>query len=446
MLELLQSGLISMWLQLAWLQVDGQLLKPQPGFSLMLWPGVPGFVLPGNQDPITQNTVQQYLQKLSSHGITVSHQGIWMQSGLAELANYQGTVPRSAASLTKVATSLVALQQLGPNYQFATLIKAKGPVTNGVVQGDLLVIGSGDPLFVWEEAIAVGNALNQMGIKRVNGNLIVSSQFYMNYEDNPRVAGELLLEALDATKWSVEATEAFSTLPQNTPKPQVEILGQVKVATGNLSDQDAVLLLRHQSPILANLIKEMNKFSNNEMAHMLAHVVGGSEVIQTQAADSAGVPENEIQLINGSGLGVENRISPRAVGAMLVAIQSYVQKFGLSVADLFPIAGFEPSTVDGRKIPPGTVVKTGTLSAVSALAGVIPSRDRGLVWFAIINSGDDVDALRDGQDELLQQLIKQWGTVTTIPKPIAPHTKVGSPPDFSFGDPKRNEIFFSARG
>jgi len=44
--------------------------------------------------------------------------------------------------------------------------------------------------FVWEE-IALGNSLNQLGIKRVTGNLVITSNFAMNYKFNPSVAGQL---------------------------------------------------------------------------------------------------------------------------------------------------------------------------------------------------------------------------------------------------------------
>jgi len=64
---------------------------------------------------------------------------------------------------------------------------------------------------------------------------------------------------------------------------------------------------------------EMNIYSNNEMAEMLAQS-GERSPVQQQAPLPL-VPQSEIQLVNGSGLGVENRISPRAVCAMFIAIQ-----------------------------------------------------------------------------------------------------------------------------
>jgi len=78
----------------------------------------------------------------------------------------------------------------------------------------------------------------------------------------------------------------------------------------------------------------MNIYSNNEMAEMLAPSLGS-------AVSSNFLPlplgaQSEIQLVNGSGLGVANRISPRAVCAMFVAIQR--ELLLAEVAD-FPVAG-----------------------------------------------------------------------------------------------------------
>src|SRR5687767_4280623 len=49
------------------------------------------------------------------------------------------------ASNQKILTGAVALEQLGPDYRFATSLVATGPVEGGVLRGDLAVIGGGDP-------------------------------------------------------------------------------------------------------------------------------------------------------------------------------------------------------------------------------------------------------------------------------------------------------------
>jgi len=94
-------------------------------------------------------------------------------------------------------------------------------------------------------------------------------------------------------------------------------------------------------------------------------------------------------------------------------------------------------------MPYATVMKTGTLRDVSALAGVIPTRDRGLVWFAIINRGPQVSAFRTNQDQLLQSIVKQLEVAPHIPSTITPH----SPKYFSpeLGAASRNDILLLAK-
>jgi serine-type D-Ala-D-Ala carboxypeptidase/endopeptidase (penicillin-binding protein 4) len=429
-LELLGSGLISMWLDIAGLPTN-------LGNEVAAWQDTPWTVLLSNTDPVAQTTLQQYLKELNTRGLGVQGQGVWLQAGTSLLADHQGTTPLPAASLTKVATSLVALKTWGPQHQFETLVSATGPIQNGVLQGDLVVQGSGDPLFVWEEAIALGNALNQLGIKRVAGNLVVASNFAMNFEFEPIKAGTFLKEGLDYRTWTEEPQYQYQTLPPGTPRPQVEIAGSVRAAT--LPNPKQFLLVRHQSLPLSQILKLMNIYSNNAIAEMLAQSAGGASVVAQQAALIAGVPQTEIQLINGSGLGPENRISPRAVCAMFISIQRYLRPYALSVADLFPVAGRDGGTIEDRGIPTFAAVKTGTLWDVSTLAGVVPTRDRGLVWFAILNRGADLDGLRGAQDTLLQRLLKQWGNLATAPLPLASHS-LGKPEETGLGDPRRIQI------
>ncbi len=434
MLQLFGSGLISLWLEMAGVQP-----KPVDALEFLTLNSRPGLVLAPDSQPFAADTVQEYLQQLEAAGLLRSNQGIWLQSGPVLLANNQGTQPLPAASITKVATSLAALKTWGANHQFETLVGATGPINNGVLQGDLVIQGGGDPFFVWEEAIALGNSLNRMGIKRIAGNLVISGNFAMNYQTNPLQAGQLLQQALNATTWSREATAQYLTMPQGTPRPQVAIAGTVQVTP--LPNPKQILLVRHRSLPLSEILKEMNIYSNNEMSEMLAQNLGGARVVQSIAANAARVPPQEIQLINGSGLGVENRISPRAACAMLMAIQRELMPAQLSVADLFPVSGRDRrGTMEARRIPQATVIKTGTLRDVSALAGVLPTRDRGLVWFAIINRGTNIEGLRVRQDQLLQRLLKQWQVTATVPAAIAPKSSNSTP--ISLGAASRNEILY----
>lgn len=427
MLDIIVSGAIA-WLN-TFTETDGQL---QP-LKLFPWEESAIFDLPSSSgDLVTETLVTAYLQNLTAKNLSVERQGIWVQSDWNILANNRGKIPLRAASLTKIATTLAALSEWEAQHQFTTDIYVTGDLENGVITGDLIVKGTGDPLFVWEEAIALGNALNQLGIEEIRGNILVSDRFYMNYEDRSLAAGELLTQALDRQLWSLETTRQYLQMPAGTKQPEVAIAGQVRAI--NFLPANARLLIRHRSLPLAEILRQMNIYSNNSMAQMLADLVGGADRVAKVSAEIAGFPIAEIELINGSGLGEENRISPRAVCQMLMAIDRLLQSHSFNAADLFPTAGRDlVGTVRDRGLPSGTTIKTGTLDRVSALAGVIPTSDRGNVYFSIINYGGQIEYFRQQQDKLLNELVQTWQLI---------------PNNFNFleekswylGDPKRNYL------
>lgn len=388
---------------------------PQPTI-----PDRPLVLSPDNPDRSVSPTISQYLNTLAAGGFAPDNQGVWIQSGDTLLANHQGTIPLPAASLTKVATSLVTLQTFGPDRQFITEISATGPIAEGTLQGDLVVTGGQDPLFVWEEAIAVGNVLNQMGIQRVTGDLIITDKFYMNFESDPTVAGNLLLQGLNAQIWPSEAEAQYLTLPPGTPRPQVAIAGSVRVASAPPANLQP--LVRHHSLPVLELVKKMNQYSNNLMAEMFAEAVGGAAVVAQKAAETTGVPPEEIQLINGSGLGEENRISPRAVCALFLALERYLKPYNLTVGDAIAIVGEDEGILNQRQIPRFSVVKSGSLDNVSALAGALPTQSQGSVWFAIMNGGNNLEGFRLEQEALLNVLLQQWGAVTALPTDLKPNS------------------------
>jgi D-alanyl-D-alanine carboxypeptidase/D-alanyl-D-alanine-endopeptidase (penicillin-binding protein 4) len=341
-----------------------------------------------------------------------------MQTDTQFLAEHQGSEPLPAASLTKVATSLAALKLLGVNHRFLTGIGLVGTVKDGVLQGDLVIQGGKDPFFVWEDAIALGNTLSQMGIRQVQGNLVLTGPFSMNFESEPGKSGDLLRQGLNAALWPAEAAQQHQTLPPGTPKPQVAFSGTVQVAAA--PPQGVQPIVEHRSLPLVELLKRMNRYSNNAMAEMVAESIGGAQVVAQQAIAATGVPASEIRLVNGSGLATENEISPRAACALFRALGQYLQPQGLTIANVLTVVGRDEGILDGRPLPAAAVLKSGTLDMVSALAGAIPTQKYGVVWFAILNGEGDVETSRKAQEQFLAQLQQQWGIAPTIPTAIQP--------------------------
>jgi D-alanyl-D-alanine carboxypeptidase/D-alanyl-D-alanine-endopeptidase (penicillin-binding protein 4) len=240
----------------------------------------------------------------------------------------------------------------------------------------------------------------------------------------------LLKIGLDQSKWSKETQKAFQSLPGGTQAPQVKILGMVRAS--QIRPENARLLLRHQSLTLTELLRQMNIYSNNVMSEMLAELLGGPAAVDAINTKITGVGAEEIQLINGSGLGVENRLSPRAVIEILKALDRKLANQPIKVADLFPVGGRDTKgTMQWRAIPKGVMIKTGTLAQVSALAGEIPTQERGKVWFVIMNAGSsNIEGFRNQQDRVLQALDQHWQ--------ILPEATKGSISERAFlGDPSR---------
>jgi D-alanyl-D-alanine carboxypeptidase/D-alanyl-D-alanine-endopeptidase (penicillin-binding protein 4) len=224
---------------------------------------------------------------------------------------------------------------------------------------------------------------------------------------------------LNAQLWPAEAQTQYKALPPGTPQPQVAIAGSVQVKPSTPSNVRP--LVRHYSFPVAELLKKMNQYSNNKMAEMIANAVGGAKVVALKAAQAAGVPQTEILLVNGSGLSELNSISPRAVCAMFLAIERSLQPHNMTIGDVFAIVGQDQGILAERQLPPLTVVKSGSLNTVSALAGAFPTQQQGIVWFATMNGGNNLEGFRAQQESLLKSLVNQWGAVQSLPAQLTPN-------------------------
>ncbi len=77
------------------------------------------------------------------------------------------------ASVTKMITSLYALENLGPAYRFATKVLATGPLVEGKIVGDLVLAGGGDPTFDTDRMADLVARLAAGGVKGLTGRFVV---------------------------------------------------------------------------------------------------------------------------------------------------------------------------------------------------------------------------------------------------------------------------------
>ncbi len=81
--------------------------------------------------------------------------------------------PMPPASTMKAVTAIYALRRLGPGYTFETRLMATGPVSNGKLEGDLVLVGGGDPTLDTDRLADLGIALREAGVSEVTGRFLV---------------------------------------------------------------------------------------------------------------------------------------------------------------------------------------------------------------------------------------------------------------------------------
>ncbi len=262
--------------------------------------------------------------------------------------------------------------------------------------------------------------LNRLGVRNVTGDLVVAPRFTMNFDWSTQRSGDQLYDTLDATRRSAAATRAWHDLQTATGEtaglqtvPSVAVMGAVYVDSVPARSR---LLLTHQSSKLVDVLKALLCFSNNFMAERIGDTLGGAAGVQQMMIREFGINPAEIKLASTSGLGV-NRVTPRAMMKLFRALRTELAKYKLNVADIMPVAGIDPGTLQKRyTVMPsrGSVIaKTGTLirtdGGASALIGQMRTAGGETLLFVICNMYGSVLRFREYQDTLVTQIQSTHG-------------------------------------
>lgn len=357
---------------------------------------------------------------------------------------YAEDEPINPASVVKVATTLRALEVLGPDHRFETRFAIRGIFNedSGAIEGDLVVLGGGDPDFHAENAFLVARKLRDAGVRRVTGRLLVNETFWMGWEggsarrekDPKRRAIQMatrLRTALDPQRWPKDTRRTWTNFATATGRRGatpvgVVIAGGVGVLEGTAPERTLVV---HRSNSLQRILKRFNTHSNNDIERLEATIGNAEELGLALAARWAAPPES-VRLATLSGLGV-NRLSPRMIVRLLHDLRETCQRLGISVEDLLPVAGCGASTLrhyPGLRSGPADRVlaaKTGTLTetdgGVAVLAGVVQTGDGERIFCtAAPRSGQALSDARQAEARWVLELIAGHATAgpTSCPQPM----------------------------
>jgi len=143
------------------------------------------------------------------------------------------------ASVMKLVTTYAALEKLGPAYRWKTEVYRDGEVRSGVLRGNLILKGYGDPNFQVQDFWRLLMRLQQLGIRSVHGNLIIDKT-YFNPQTTAITFDEEVWRAYNATpsaflvggrKTSLQfdVVDGQVQVQQEFPIPEVEIQSELKI-------------------------------------------------------------------------------------------------------------------------------------------------------------------------------------------------------------------------
>jgi D-alanyl-D-alanine carboxypeptidase/D-alanyl-D-alanine-endopeptidase (penicillin-binding protein 4) len=333
------------------------------------------------------------------------------------------------ASNQKIITGSVALALLGPDYRYKTTFVGLGSIRDSVLDGDLIVVGRGDPTV--SNRAQGGNAMTWMarvadsliahGIKRVNGglrsgfNAFPDSIYGYGWEwddlttDSGAPVDELLYnEGMTTVTTKIAGRDTLVEMATRTPaRTYLQALAAALAARGivvarGVSDTtaifaDGVTLFEVSSPPLREILRYLEKPSQNQIAEILLHTIGlertsigsadsGAAVVSRQLI-AWGAARDGFVYYDGSGLSRHDLVSPETIVRTLVAIQrdTAFQAF----YDALPVAGVDGTLrtrMVGTRAAGNMHAKTGTLQFVRSLSGYVTDVDGDRLVFSLLHN------------------------------------------------------------
>lgn len=405
--------------------------------------------------------------------------------------------PRNPASVMKMLTTLVALDVLGPAYRWDTNIYILGDVEKGVLDGDLLIEGRGDPFLVTERFWQMLRNLRRAGVHEINGNLLLDDSYFSvpfydaaEFDHEPLRAYNVGPNALLSNLKVVRYTFAPDILNGNViigldpVLKDLTVRNRLKLSAGScrgyqrgiaisMNEQlDVVTFsgdfpagcdvysmsrtaLSHnqytyslfktlwqelggsfsgqwrnvrtpvelepditfQSMPLADVIRKINKHSNNVMARQLLYTLG-AEISGAPGTEESGrrvivdwlgqhgLSTATLKLANGAGLSRDVRITGKLLVDLLrIGFESpympeYISSLSLSGLDGTLLNRFDTGSLTGR-----AHLKTGSMDHVSAIAGYFQAVSGNRYLVAVLQNHTDIHR---GSGEEVQAALLTW--------------------------------------
>jgi serine-type D-Ala-D-Ala carboxypeptidase/endopeptidase (penicillin-binding protein 4) len=326
---------------------------------------------------------------------------------------------RPLGSTTKLLTAAAALRRLGPGHLLGTQALGTAPIDGaGVLSGDLVLRGGGDPLLGDAQLSALADRL--AGLRVVTGSVVGDESRFDAIRTGP--SGDGAFDAELGGPLSALAYERGAQVPGGPPQADparaaaarfddvLEARGVVIRGTPRVgaAPPGAIPLASADSAPVAQLVAAMLKPSDDWIAEMLTKslapapgsTAAGAAIVRREARRLGA----RVSLVDGSGLDARDRGSASGVVSVLRRMRSS-GAFVAALARPGRTGTLRDRLTSGRARR-HCRGKTGTLPSggISALAGYCKGRDRHTYAFAVMAQGGGIAKARRAQDRVARAL------------------------------------------
>jgi D-alanyl-D-alanine carboxypeptidase/D-alanyl-D-alanine-endopeptidase (penicillin-binding protein 4) len=371
------------------------------------------------------------------------------------LYEHHPDAPMTPASTEKLVTSVAALDVLGQDTRFRTRVVATGEPSDGVIDGDLFLVGGGDPLLAtkgyaehFRNQPQIRTSLEDLadrvvkaGVHQVKGRVVGDESRYdsdrypdawpARYAEQSQVGPLSALSVNDAFQsWpehqsregTVESTPAADP-PVYAAQQLIDLLRARGVtvsggAAAGTAPKDAEQIAAIDSVPMRKVVDQLVTESDNQTAELLVKEMGrkaggapttaAGVAVVTRTMEKLHLARPGTHAADGSGLDEHNRVSCR----LLMNILDQGGPKGVLASGL-AIAGKTGTLADRFLESPARErlrAKTGTLNTVTALTGFVNAQQGPVLTFAYIANGEYVN------DQLLKLQETLGGDLVVYPQ------------------------------
>ncbi|MEO1063863.1 MAG: D-alanyl-D-alanine carboxypeptidase/D-alanyl-D-alanine-endopeptidase [Actinomycetota bacterium] len=355
-------------------------------------------------------------------------------------------VPLIPASTLKLLTAVAVLEELGPDARLTTTVVSEVAPVDGVVEGDVWLVGGGDPLlYTTDYANAFGRqpqarttvedlgaAVAASGVTSITGAVIGDETRFDTVRYLPSWPPRYIDQNNTGPLSALSVNDGFAQFDGPVVHADDPAALGATIVAGLLADagvtvgggvgsgvapDDPFVIAALESLPMSEIVAQMLRESDNSTAELLLKELGlriggagtweAGTVAVTELLTAQGLPTAGLVVNDGSGLDRGNRATCELLREVVDrAGRDSILASGLAVAgETGTLANrFADHPAAGRLI-----AKTGFLNEVNGLAGFVDGRSGTTIGFALVTNGVPLDSTLgfDLQDQLSRLLIDQ---------------------------------------